>query len=152
MASIMLKAWGAEGTWPIYMVDAAVGQGCPNHRDDVLLVQFFLHVYFGNHPEYMPRDALRPGQENIAIDGVCGPQTCQFIRAFQEERRAEGKTYVVDGRVDPVTTPFRDPQMGYHHTIGGLNVEHVRCRGVEVQRDIRLSPGFPQELEPTLYC
>lgn len=28
----------------VFVVDRAVGEGCPNHRDDVLLVQFFLRT------------------------------------------------------------------------------------------------------------
>jgi len=34
------------GSRLFYNVDAAVGAGCPNRRDDVLLVQYFLREFF----------------------------------------------------------------------------------------------------------
>ncbi len=77
-----------------YDLDAAVGRGCPNLRDDVLLVQFFLKAIFrrvigGGHahdPDRRPRSA-----------------DVENIRAYQTfQRNINARLSVVDGRVDPV--------------------------------------------------
>jgi hypothetical protein len=36
-----------------YTVDQAVGPGCPNRRDDVLLVQYFLRVARDDAPGFL---------------------------------------------------------------------------------------------------
>jgi len=41
----MARVYITTGTITVcYTIDGAVGVGCPNKRDDVLLVQFFLKV------------------------------------------------------------------------------------------------------------
>ena len=57
-----------------YVVDRAVGEGCPNHRDDVLLVQFFLR-------NLVPADG-----PPLPINGFCGRETLVYIGYFAEYR------------------------------------------------------------------
>lgn len=86
-----------------YNIDSAVGPGCPNHREDVLLVQYFL-VTINNNPSAFsppfPPLALGPG-EILKVDGVPGPITFRAIRHFQDIARKRGNSVAADGRVDP---------------------------------------------------
>jgi hypothetical protein len=45
----------------LYMVDAAVGRGSPNRRDDVFVVQFLLNALSGKSPDKSQRLAARVG-------------------------------------------------------------------------------------------
>jgi hypothetical protein len=79
-----------------YNVTMAVGPGCPNRRDDVMLVQYLLNEVF-----------TAPGRSDfndfgnaIAVDGLCGPITNGAIRKFQNMLRRKGINIATDGRVD----------------------------------------------------
>ena len=56
----------------VFVVDRAVGEGCPNHRDDVLLVQFFL------------RTLISAGGRPLAVNGICTNETTAYIKYFQD--------------------------------------------------------------------
>jgi hypothetical protein len=135
-----------------YTVDQAVGQGCPNRRDDVLLVQFLLRVAREDAPDspgYRP-----PGQPPIAIDGHFGPGTLAHLRFFEEEgnRRNPENPTVPDGRIDPVAsgTPVGSLS-GKLYKIFALNVLYVKRRGAAVHADMRRDPLYPAELTKSLY-
>jgi hypothetical protein len=90
-----------DKTFPIfYNVTLPVGPGCPNRRDDVLLVQYFLRKLF-NSPR--GRDDFF---EDVAVDGICGPITSRAIRVFQKRQNRLGNPCVVDGRVDRARGAF----------------------------------------------
>lgn len=57
----------------LFTVDHAVGRHGGNHRNDVLLVQFFLRALI----------QTPPGAPTIPVDGHCGRQTINWIRYFQ---------------------------------------------------------------------
>jgi hypothetical protein len=56
----------------VFVVDRAVGEGCPNYREDVLLVQFFL------------RTLISAGGRPLAVNGIFGHETTAYIKHFQD--------------------------------------------------------------------
>jgi hypothetical protein len=88
-----------------YNVDSAVGPGCPNLRDDVLLVQYLLVTINDNPNAFSPPFPplpLKPG-ETFRADGIVGPITLRAIQHFQEVGRTRGNNIATDGRVDKAT-------------------------------------------------
>jgi len=84
-----------------YTIDQAVGPGCPNQRDDVLLVQHLLRIAWNSAPAspgFRPPEHKQP----LIADGAFGPTTARFIKFFQEEAIRRGAPCAKDGRVDPV--------------------------------------------------
>ncbi|MBS0428105.1 MAG: peptidoglycan-binding protein [Proteobacteria bacterium] len=93
--------------FPAYNVDWAVGRIGSNARDDVMLVQALLRIFYyelmgftdvGFEP---PPNATDP----IAVDGRIGPITQSHIVHFQSQIAAKGSPTTQDGIFDP----FRGP-------------------------------------------
>jgi hypothetical protein len=148
MARVVLYA--KSGTL-FYVVDAAVGTGCPNVRQDVLLVQFFLRALMvdaGAEKAYQP-----PGEQPIQIDGACGPRTIAYIKYFQEEnsRRNPGVVIHKDCRVDPITSGTHISSITHTaYTIIKLNSTY-RSRFKALAANPILDPLFPRDLAKALY-
>jgi hypothetical protein len=141
----------------VYSVDQPVGPGCPNRRDDVLLVQFLLRVAMEDNP---PKNVgYRPPDERpITVDGLFGRQTAAYIRYFQEEdgRRVQQGQFqfapATDGRIDPVAS---GTAFGAHsktlYTIVDLNIVYVNRHGTQLHENISRDPLFPKELTKSLF-
>lgn len=69
------------------LIADAVGAGCPNRRDDVLVVQSLLNVAYAR---------VRVPQRTIPVTGVVDPTTQAAIVQFQQTQLGGG-----DGRIDP---------------------------------------------------
>ena len=95
MAKVSLVRF-IDGRFLMYTVDAAVGPGGPNNREDVLLVQYFLREIFKGFPAF--RRNPFPGV--VAVDGFASTQTFAAIRHFQNVAKREGKNIATDGVVD----------------------------------------------------
>lgn len=139
-----------EGMDVIYTVDQAVGTGCPNKRDDVLLVQFFLKV----KSEGPQKSEFTPaGREPLKTDGVWGPASQAYLNHFLAVSLAKVKAFPLkqDGRVDPVVGGrFTGPKTGHVFTIIALNSAYGNVRGSAALKDITTDSVFPQELRPSL--
>jgi hypothetical protein len=133
-----------------YTVTRAVGIGCPNQREDVMLVQHLLRVAWndgGGSKGFKP-----PGEaQALTADGAYGPRTQKFIDHFQKEAKARGANVKQDGRVDPVgvTGGPTGSISGTFYTILALN--SARNSRQSNQADIKADPGFPAMLEPYFY-
>jgi hypothetical protein len=144
----------------VYSVDQAVGAGCLNRRDDVLLVQFLFRIIREDSFEDGKRfPGFRPpGEAPIDIDGVCGAQTNKYIRFFEAEvnRQREGDPdamkMVIDGRVDPIAsgTPFGSLS-GKIYKIWLMNLLYAGVRGKAAHEKIFKDPSFPKELTKSLF-
>lgn len=133
-----------------YTVSSAVGAGCPNRREDVLLVQHLLRIAWkdgGGSKGFRPPGEMQPP----AADGAYGPTTQKFINHFQKEAKARGANVLQDGRVDPVgiTGGAQGSISGTFYTILALNA--ARNSRQPNQGDIKADPGFPAVLEPYFY-
>jgi len=132
-----------------YSVDSAVGTGCPNVRDDVLLVQFFLLRMMDDDVKgnggFIP-----PSEQPITIDGTFGRQTATYIKFFQQEtiRRTVGPS---DNRVDPMKGNLRSPTGGFLYTMTSFNFEYFNRQGSGFHANISIDPLFPAELKKHLF-
>lgn len=135
----------------VYAVDQAVGSGCPNRRDDTLLVQFFLKVVSEG-----PEKALyKPPGVSLAMkcDGLWGPTSQAYLNHYIKvnSNLNPGSPLTKDGRVDPVVGgKYTGALSGNVYTILALNVSYKKTRGAEAQADITTDPVFPAELKPSL--
>ena len=134
----------------VHTVDQAVGTGCPNRRDDVLLVQFFLKVV-SDGPE---RSLLTPGGfPPLHIDGLWGPISQAYLDQYIQVKSAENPASQLseDGRVDPVVSGRVSGSMtGLIYTILALNKTYQNVRGPTALQNITTDPLFPPELRPSL--
>jgi hypothetical protein len=98
MARVSLVQTATQGPKNFYNVDAAVGRGAANRRDDVLLVQYMLRENFKLLNTFK-RDPFPGGP--VEVDGSAGPQTLAAILHFQKTLKKGGSSIATDGRVDP---------------------------------------------------
>jgi hypothetical protein len=134
----------------VYFIDAAVGQGRANRREDVLLVQFFLRAMWAQENEPGDKQTIGvPGKPPLAVDGVVGPDTIAAIQRFQSLYHG-GK--LSDGAVD-VVPPGQSvgPLRGLPYTMIGLNTMYAGYFGKERHLLICDEPDFPLELRLKFY-
>jgi hypothetical protein len=142
---LFIKGSTAPGVKVAYTVDQAVGTGCPNRREDVLLVQHLLRIAWrdaGASKGFRP-----PGEtEPLKTDGMFGPKTAKFIKFFQEEAIRRGANCATDQRVDSAVSGTSSGGLsGKFYTILAMNSAR-NARQAGNQDDISMDPGFPAEL------
>lgn len=123
---------GADFYWNI---SAAVGWGCKNRQSDVMLVQYLLTRAYGIY-------SSPPFKTPIVIDGIFGPQTYKWIRAFQSGNGwlgIDGKVDAVDGTRETSTISRK----GY--TIHWLNVD-MQINYPHLYNDITIDKKLPAVL------
>jgi peptidoglycan hydrolase-like protein with peptidoglycan-binding domain len=135
-----------------YNVDTAVGAGCPNKRDDVLLVQYFI-VTINNNPNVfsppIPTIPLKPNQI-FRPDGVAGPITVRAIEHFQQVGQDRGNNITVDGRVDKASGSGFGTISNTQFTIIFLNNAYRNIRVGAFQNITILAGDCPGELRSAL--
>ena len=134
----------------VYTVDFAVGTGCPNKRDDAMLVQFFLKVVSEGpqKSEFTP-----PGRPPITTDGLWGPNSQAYLDHFIAANSAQNPNAPLkkDGRVDAVVGgKLTGSLTGLVYTILALNNSYRGVRGTAAMLDITTDTLFPAELRPSL--
>ena len=141
-----------------YVIDGAVGAGCRNQRDDVLLVQFFLRVLGPRTVPGTTETFQPPGTPPLAIDGVCGRRTIAAIKTFQTQfdkavgDPADQGFLAQDGVVHPLEqgSPF-GRRSRHVLTIIRLNTEYTFQFGLDRHKRIDMEPLFPRELFNRLF-
>src|SRR5262245_23515515 len=100
MAHIKLREDPGANIRLLYLIDASVGRGSANRRDDVLLVQFFLNALWGTSPD---KTTLIGSGKAPPINGVCASDTIAAIETFQRWYwRQPTKGGFADSIVDPL--------------------------------------------------
>jgi len=123
-----------------YNVDFAVGPGCPNKRDDVLLVQYLMKAVFDSAPTERP-----PGPP-LTVDGVAGEITFRHITRVQDLAHRLGKTtQAVDGRVDKAKKTTVASISHTVYTIVNLCAGYKHARPKDYA-NIALAADCPKEL------
>jgi hypothetical protein len=152
MAHVKLREDPGTNIRVVYLVDAAVGRGSANRRDDVLLVQFFLNALWGKSPD--KKTVFGGSGAAPAIDGVCGPVTIGAVETFQRwywQQPARGG--FADSRVEPLPVGrLFGPLHNLPYTIIGLNVNFGFTFGVDRHARLSKEPNFPLELKPKLFA
>ena len=132
----------------LYSVDAAVGRGGANRRDDVLLVQFFLKVISEAIPDFQP-DGIAP----LPTTGTWATMSQAYLDRYiqVENERNPDSLLVVDGRVDPmVSGTLTGSISGTIYTMAALNRRFQFARSDEALDDITTDPLFPPDLRSSL--
>lgn len=140
----------ASGVKVAYTVDQAVGSGCPNRREDVMLVQHLLRIAWknvGTSTGFRPAGETEP----LKADGIYGTKTAKFIKHFQEEANRRGANVATDQRVDPVMSGTSSGSISHKfYTILAMNSAR-NARQTNNQDNIALDPEFPAELVKSFY-
>jgi hypothetical protein len=127
----------------------AVGRGCTNRRDDVLLVQYLLRTIYSSYVPAKTVAALPPG-EPLAVTGHAGESTFKYILHFQQSIKGVGGpgTVATDGRVDRAHG-FVGVVTGCRYTIIHLNDYYSLARPA-LNRHLWIAPDCPVELQRSL--
>jgi hypothetical protein len=151
MAHVKLLERPAKLVRLTYLVDAVVGRGGVNRRDDVLLVQFFLNTLWGTKPD--KQTVFGGNGPAPRIDGDCGPETINAITVFQRWYwQTPDPGGFADGRVEPLP-PGRmfGPLRNMPYTIIGLNANYGSEFGPDRHAMLIKEPNFPNDLKPKLF-
>ena len=125
----------------LWNVTKHVGWGRANNLTDVMLVQFFLAQYARD-----PTNDFRPTNEILVPDGIFGPITHSWIKAFQKTNWGcypDGKVDHVDGSHEYMSNHDR------RYTIIALNLAYWNSYRHFVG-DIRMDPKCPNVLANVL--
>lgn len=130
------------GAGRFYTVTHSAGLGGANYTDDVMLVQFYLKRIYSDPMFYSP-----PEIGPMKVDGICGPVTRTWIRAFQlhmQQNDVPPSKIRADGRVDRARQPVEENR---HYTMALLVRQHAKGYPEE---DVRLSADAPPYLRKCL--
>ena len=152
MASISLRVRppADSAATVVYLIDQAVGLGGHNQREDVALVQFFLRAMFEDVKDYK-----MPTGPPLVIDGICGPQTIEYIRAWQKQETAiaEGSFKLLqDGQISPALNHSWFGSISHlRYSIIALNSIYANTNGKEQHANISTDPRCPVSLLPSIF-
>ena len=107
-----------------------VGPGTDHQsrKDDIMLVQYLLKTIFQNSGKFSPPLAV-PKLKPLVIDGVLGPITFSWIKAFQDISLTRGNNVATDGRVDVSKTADGVSTISHtRYTILLLNLAYRKAR------------------------
>lgn len=133
----------------VYAVDQAVGTGCPNRREDVLLVQYFLKIASEG-----PQSNLYslPGRPAMECDGLWGTNSQAYLNKYIAANSSANPNspLTADGRVDaPVNGKLFGSKSGHLYTILALNASCMKALGPGQMNDLTNAPKFPAALRPS---
>ena len=102
-----------------YNLVHAVGENCPNVRDDVKLVQYLLMAFYGKAVQ----NGVSKPHGDIAVTGFCGPATMNWILKFQlDYSKSNPGDIRVDKRIDRIRQKnFLGSITKTHYTLAILN-------------------------------
>lgn len=143
MAFIDIDLEDPVDSHPFYNVTFAVGKGCPNYKEDVLLVQFFLQRIYKNNmmKAQTPKGAMK-------VDGKCGPITSNWILKFQIDMMNGGLECYPDGIVNKAgnnKSNWISSISKTKYTIRLLN-NGLRKLEPELYKSLAVHPEVPPEL------
>jgi hypothetical protein len=134
----------------LYTIDKAVGAGCPNLRDDVALVQFFLRAVMEDSKEYQI-----PAGAPLSIDGICGPQTILYIKSWQQQESKLREGFAIptqDGVISPMMNRSGLGSLSHlRYSIVSLNMGYGVVNGIEKHANIANDPRCPIALLPSIF-
>lgn len=145
MARVSIFWHAGAGALYYYNLEAGVGQGRPNQRSDVLLVQYFLR-------EAVKVPQLRGGYTAPPVDGIASQQTFAAILGYQKivNQNFFG-SLLADSRVDPIPGDRMFwGKANHEYSIISLNSLFKMARGLEVYRDLSSAADLPGELREPL--
>jgi len=146
MAKVELYRSLKNGSFLFYNLDAAVGKGGANRRDDVLLVQYLLKTSADVPGKF--RAGVGGGAAQVA--GAWGDNDDLLLDMVQKYWSERGTATWQDRRVDPV--PYQRSMSPIHHTqykILTLNLIYQYVRPSDFPR-MAEAADCPAELRPLI--
>lgn len=145
MAFIDEDSEDPAGNARFYNVTKAVGYGCPNEKEDAMMVQFFLKRIY----QTKEMKALTP-KGAMTVDGKVGPITRNWILKFQLDMRNGGYACYADGVMDKAGNEtnadnFVASLSRTKYTIRLLN-NGLRKLDSEMYKTLPVNPEVPPEL------
>lgn len=127
MARVMNLGDETDIKW-IFNVTYAVGPGCTNRWDDVMLVQHALNTLLA---AFELKDSRgRKITSYLKRDGLFGSRTAEAILGYQRQAKDVRKLVItVDGRVDPANHTGWTTHSQQQYTIVHLNRDHRNVHG-----------------------
>lgn len=110
----------------IHNVSYAVGPGCSNSSDDVMMIQHLLNKVMPSLDIVAPNG--KPITAYLKRDGIFGPKTHAAIAGYQNNLRSRGKVASADGRIHPSNKSGWNAH-GNQYTIVHLNRDHRNIYG-----------------------
>jgi hypothetical protein len=133
----------ANRALPVFFdVSHRVGPNCPNHRDDVMLVQYLMKKTYQAGAPRRWQPVLPPG--GVTVDGRFSYLDKYLILHYQLESAYSGR----GGHIDGIISPSRGEFTTSHHvqyTIIYLNLG-LQAFFPQIQDDPRSDPEFPRPL------
>ena len=119
MANVDMLYLASQGHVLIYDIDAAVGPGAPNKRDDILLLQYLMRE--------VPRSGRfqpEPFPSPLLVDGNPSPGLFANIKHFQRLMKLKLPAGMVaqDGRIDPIPSTSVFATTGVQYAMVTLNL------------------------------
>jgi hypothetical protein len=143
MARVKLPSSAKTDESVVYTVSKEVGPGCPNHRDDVLLVQYFLREV----PKHIYCPADLKGAK-VDVTGITSKTFFEQIMIFQKAAlTSSGWLLATDGKVSPIP---RASKLKYH-TIQLLAGIYKANRPTDFT-NISVASDCPVDLAKALQC
>jgi hypothetical protein len=134
-----------------YSIEQSVGKGCPNQTDDVALVQFFLRAVMEDDNKSYQIPAGGP----LSIDGICGPQTIQHIRSWQEQENKLADPVnrpPLDGQISPpLSRSFAGTRSHTRYAIISFNLIYAGINGADKHASLFNDPRCPTKLLPAIF-
>ncbi|HEX8250043.1 MAG TPA: hypothetical protein VF599_17855 [Pyrinomonadaceae bacterium] len=123
-----------------YNVNQAVGMGCPNWSEDVMVVQFFLQKIYehADWKPFQPKGAMK-------VDGKCDPVTRSWILKFQSDARDSGTNLYPDGIVNKAGNAVSNQKAaitGTTYTIRSMN-NFLRHNQKPLYSTLPVNPAVP---------
>jgi len=161
MARVDVFRTAKDGTFLFYNVEAAVGMGGANRKDDVLLVQYLLKIVaaggnlvveWKNFPGGRSGNTTMqsPSTPDPGLTGVWNDWDVARLKGVELFAIKKGVSTWQDGRVDPV--PFGRTHGPAHHTqykIITLNLMYAKLRASDFPR-MSQAGDCPAELRPLI--
>jgi hypothetical protein len=146
MAKVDLFQSPGNGTFLFYDLDASVGKGGANRRDDVLMVQYLIKVSANVPGKFLA--TVGGGSPQVA--GVWGDFDDTMLGMVQGHWAERGTATFQDRRVDPV--PQHQAMTPIHHAqykILTLNVIYASLRSADYPR-MAEATDCPPDLKPKI--
>ena len=151
----MFREYDGDGplSTPFYNVSMTVGKtNDPNRRDDVLLVQYFLHEIYANPLKadsvMFPGGLTFGGVAPVKVDGKCGKQTREWINRFQWQMNILGFPIHQDARVHKAKG-FQSKIKNTIYTIWMLNLVFSQVRA-DIFDDLENHAEVPPEIRGSI--
>lgn len=143
MAFIDTDTEDPENSATFYNLTRAVGKNCPNLKEDVMVVQFFLNRFY-----LKDKIGTQKSRKPLSVDGQCGPMTQSRIVQFQHDANVAGVSILVDGVINKAGNANSNWESSISHTKYAIRLLNNSLRRTDtyVYKSLPYNQEVPGEL------